>query len=454
MTIAAIVPLKLDSRRIPNKNFLDLSGKPLAYHIFNTLCEISIIDDVFCYCSNADILSFLPAQVKFLPRPEYLDGDSIKANELFAYAVNGINHDICVICQAPGPFVKKSSIINGIESVKNGSYGCAVGVSKIKTYSWFQGSPLNYDPKDIMQTQDIEPLYIETSGLYVFRREDYLKQGTRITSPPKFIELTNKESVDIDYPEDYALAEALSHFNDESLDNMDEEKKYFIKLLQSNSMNNGIRENLSHISFDLDGVLIDSLEVMESAWKSTSMKYSLNISFDQYREYIGKPFDSILDHLQVPMAERIEIKNHYFTQTLASSEQCKSYNGVAVMLGKLKSLGYALSIVTSKPRTNTLKVLQDHFPDIKFSSIVTPDDIPIGLGKPHPYPLLKACLEAHSSPKQTLFIGDMSSDRLCAKAAGAHFACASWGYGIPSIQAKEFWFSSPHSLLEYISSIS
>lgn len=454
MSIAAIVPLKLDSRRIPNKNFLDLNGKPLAYHIFNTLSDIDLIDDVFCYCSNADILSFLPANVKFLPRPEYLDGDSIKANELFSYAVNAINHDICVICQAPGPFVKKASIINGIKSVKSGDYKCAVGVSKIKTYSWFNGKPLNYDPLDIVQTQDIEPIYIETSGLYVFKREDYLTLGTRITSSPKFIELSSKESIDIDYPQDYALAEALSHFNDESLDNMDEEKKYFINLLQSNSLNSGIREHLSHISFDLDGVLIDSLPVMESAWKSTSQKFSLDIGFHMYKDYIGKPFESILNQLNISKNLHEEIKSHYFLHTLEMSSYCRAYDGVSAMLEGLVSLGYTLSIVTSKPRSNTLKVLYEQFPDLEFSCIVTPDDIPIGLGKPHPYSLLKACLEAHASPKQTLFIGDMNSDRLCAKSAGSHFACAAWGYGIPSIQAKEFWFSSPKALLEYISSIS
>jgi CMP-N-acetylneuraminic acid synthetase/phosphoglycolate phosphatase-like HAD superfamily hydrolase len=454
MTIAAIVPLKIDSRRIPNKNFLDLAGKPLAYHIFSTLCDISLIDDVFCYCSNSEILTFLPANVKLLPRPEYLDADSIKANELFAYAVNAISHEICVLCQAPGPFIKKTSITNGIEAVDSGLYSCAVGVRKLQTYCWHEGKALNYDPRNIPQTQSVEPVYIETSGLYVFKRDDYLKQGSRITSTPKFIELSYKESVDIDYPEDYALAEALSHFNDESLDNMDEEKKYFIKLLHNNSINNGIRQNLSHISFDLDGVLIDSLEVMKSAWLSTSHNYNLNITFDQYREYIGKPFEAILDFLGVEKTEQPAIKEYYFSQTLAKSCECKVYDGVVNMLRELRSCGYMLSIVTSKPRLNTLQILHDQFSNIEFSCIVTPDDVPHGLGKPHPYPLLKACLESHTSPKQTLFIGDMSSDRLCAKAAGSHFACAAWGYGIPSIQAKEFWFSSPNALLEYISSIS
>jgi len=157
--------------------------------------------------------------IKLLSRPEYLDADSIKAVELLAYAENAISHETCVLCQAPGSFIKKTSITNGVEAVDSGLYLFAVGVRKLQTYCWHEGKALNYDPRNIPQTQSVESICIESSGLYVFNRDDYLKQGSGVASTPRFIELSYKESVDIDYPEDYSLAEALSRFNDESLDN-------------------------------------------------------------------------------------------------------------------------------------------------------------------------------------------------------------------------------------------
>ena len=57
--------------------------------------------------------------------------------------------------------------------------------------------------------------------------------------------------------------------------------------------------NKKNIIFDLDGVLIDSIENMESSWNSTNKKFNLDISFNKYRKYIGKPFKEILKSLGV-----------------------------------------------------------------------------------------------------------------------------------------------------------
>ena len=57
--------------------------------------------------------------------------------------------------------------------------------------------------------------------------------------------------------------------------------------------------NKKVVIFDLDGVLIDSLENMKSSWNLTNEKYNLNISFNRYYDFIGKPFKEILKSLGV-----------------------------------------------------------------------------------------------------------------------------------------------------------
>ena len=56
------------------------------------------------------------------------------------------------------------------------------------------------------QTQDIEPLFAETSGFYIFRKEDYLRTNTRINMPAYLVEITDLEGIDIDTEEDYKSA--------------------------------------------------------------------------------------------------------------------------------------------------------------------------------------------------------------------------------------------------------
>ena len=51
--------------------------------------------------------------------------------------------------------------------------------------------------------------------------------------------------------------------------------------------------------FDLDGVLIDSKNNMKAAWNHTKKKYKLDVSFNEYFEHVGKPFNSILRSLKI-----------------------------------------------------------------------------------------------------------------------------------------------------------
>ena len=55
MKVVALVPIKLNSQRLPHKNILPIGGHPLCWHITNTLCEVEQIDEVFVYCSDEEV---------------------------------------------------------------------------------------------------------------------------------------------------------------------------------------------------------------------------------------------------------------------------------------------------------------------------------------------------------------------------------------------------------------
>ena len=77
MKVVAWVPIKLRNQRLPGKNIKELGGRPLCKYMLETLCKIDLIDEIYLYCSDEAILSFLPEKVKFLKRSEKLDGDGI-----------------------------------------------------------------------------------------------------------------------------------------------------------------------------------------------------------------------------------------------------------------------------------------------------------------------------------------------------------------------------------------
>ena len=54
--IVAIVPMKLNNQRLPQKNTKAFTnGKPISYNIQSTQLKIENIDEVYVYCSNEEI---------------------------------------------------------------------------------------------------------------------------------------------------------------------------------------------------------------------------------------------------------------------------------------------------------------------------------------------------------------------------------------------------------------
>lgn len=110
------------------------------------------------------------------------------------------------------PFLESSSIQNALEKVLNPSlnYDSAFSVSKHSTFAWYNHKPINYDLKYIPRTQDIESVYIETSGFYIFTRDLWVEHHQRIGFSPYLQTLSPIESIDIDTKEDFEFASLLA----------------------------------------------------------------------------------------------------------------------------------------------------------------------------------------------------------------------------------------------------
>ena len=211
MKIVAFVPIKLNSQRLPNKMLLPLGNKLLCQHVFDTLIEVKKEIDIviYCYCSDEKIKKYLPNDIIFLKRDTKLDHNKTKGIDIYKSFINYINSDIYCLCHATSPFIKKDSIINGLNKLINEKYDSSFSVSKIQTFSWYNNKPLNYEFKNVVRTQDIKPVFWETSAFYIFKKSILLKYNRRIGYNPYMIETNRIESIDIDEIEDYELASLI-----------------------------------------------------------------------------------------------------------------------------------------------------------------------------------------------------------------------------------------------------
>lgn len=206
MKIVALVPIKLHSQRLPNKNILPIAGHPLCWHLCNTLTNVKEINEIYVYCSDETVVQYLPERVIFKQRDKKLDGDDVKGFDIYSSFISEIDADIYVLAHTTSPFIKISSIENALTHIINGENDSAFSAEKIQTFSWYKGKPINYDLCDVPRTQDIEPVWVETSAFYMFKKDIFLKYKRRIGFNPYMQEVSGAEAIDIDEMKDYILA--------------------------------------------------------------------------------------------------------------------------------------------------------------------------------------------------------------------------------------------------------
>lgn len=208
----AFIPIKLNNQRLPNKNILPIGGKPACSYIFDTLKDANGIDEKYVFCSDEKILPYIPQGLKFFKRDQWLDGFEVKGLQIIENFVNTVDADIYVLTHVTSPFLKTRSIEIALDKVKNEGYDSAFTVEKMQNYCWYQGKPVNYDLQDIVTTQNLEPVYQETGGFFIFRKEVFVKHHRRIGLNPYMHVLDTFEGVDIDTKEDYDFAQAVAKF--------------------------------------------------------------------------------------------------------------------------------------------------------------------------------------------------------------------------------------------------
>jgi len=209
MKIVAIMPIKLINERCPGKNTRILGNKPLLQHELDNLIKTGLCDSINVFCSSEKVVSFLPDGVNFVKRPECLDLPTSNFTQIFTCFMEQNDADIYVYSHATAPFITVETMKQCIEAVKSGKFDSAFCAVKLQDYLWQDGEPLNFDATNLPRTQDLKVIFQETSGVYVFTKDVFKTYHRRIGKKPFIKELSFKEAVDIDNPEDFELAEAL-----------------------------------------------------------------------------------------------------------------------------------------------------------------------------------------------------------------------------------------------------
>ncbi len=213
--IAALVPMRHHSQRVPEKNFRELGGRPLFHHILITLQDVLELEGIFVDTDSPIIKEGIREafpQVQVIDRPEHLRADEVSMNRILAHDISLVKADYYLQTHSTNPLLKAATISSAIKRFKEGqgSYDSLFSVTRLQTRLYDQnGQPINHDPRELIQTQDLPPVYEENSCLYLFSEQSLKKHGHRIGESPCLFEIDSREAWDIDTLLDFEIVDFL-----------------------------------------------------------------------------------------------------------------------------------------------------------------------------------------------------------------------------------------------------
>ena len=213
--LVAFVPMRHHSQRVPGKNYRLLAGKPLFHHIVGTLLAVPEISEILVDTDSDPVMDgvrqYFP-QVTVVPRPEHLRADDVPMNDILIHDTGQVQADFYLQTHSTNPLLKPETISRAIQSLmtKYPEYDSLFSVTRLQTRLYDgQGHAINHDPRVLIQTQDLAPVYEENSCLYIFTRENLIQRHHRIGETPMMFEIDAEEAWDIDEELDFAITDFL-----------------------------------------------------------------------------------------------------------------------------------------------------------------------------------------------------------------------------------------------------
>ena len=215
MKIAALVPMRHHSQRVPGKNYRPLAGKPLYQHILETLQAVPEIESIIVDTDSEPVMDGvrrLFPTFKLIERPGHLRADDVPMNDILLHDTAQVQADFYLQTHSTNPVLKPETISRAIQLLITNfpKYDSLFSVTRLQTrLYWQDGRAINHNPLELIQTQDLPPVYEENSCIYIFTRENLERKKHRIGDTPLMFEIDAAEAWDIDEALDFEICDFL-----------------------------------------------------------------------------------------------------------------------------------------------------------------------------------------------------------------------------------------------------
>ncbi|MCT4616238.1 MAG: acylneuraminate cytidylyltransferase family protein [Marinifilaceae bacterium] len=226
MKILAIIPARGGSKRLKNKNILNLLSKPLIAWSIEVAKKSKYITEVVVSTDSPEIAEAskkFGAKVPFM-RPDYLSSDTATSYDAVEHCIHyykeelGKEYDYVLLLQPTSPLRTTEDIDNAIELVLEKKADSVVSMCECEhSPLWANTLPEDHSINDFdkkeykdLRSQDLPIHYRYNGAIYLSKTSRLLKEKTFNFSSNSYAYIMNQEnSVDIDTKLDFMIAETI-----------------------------------------------------------------------------------------------------------------------------------------------------------------------------------------------------------------------------------------------------
>ncbi len=176
------------------------------------------------------------------------------------------------------------------------------------------------------------------------------------------------------------------------------------------------------VVFDLDGVLVNSFEVMREAF---TIAYAEVVGdgpapFEEYNKHLGRYFPDIMDIMGLPPA----MEGPFVRESYRLARQVPLFDGIPELLRELRARGLRLAVATGKSGPRARNLLEQLGVLPLFDHVIGSDEV----ARPKPAPdIVRMALHLLDvRPEDALMVGDAVTDLASARSAEVLAVAALW----------------------------
>jgi CMP-N-acetylneuraminic acid synthetase len=221
-TVVAVVPCRSGSERVPGKNVRDFAGRPggLTALKLTQLKACRTLDGIVVNTDDDEVVRIARAidattggpAIVTVRRPPALASAAARTDDVIAHVAETTPGDVLLWTHVTSPFVDTATYDRAValfRTLDPREYDSLMSVSRLQEFVWSGGQPVNYDRRIAKwpRTQDLPAWAVITSGIFLCPRTTMQRTGDRIGDRPYPFEVDRIAALDVDWPDDFALAE-------------------------------------------------------------------------------------------------------------------------------------------------------------------------------------------------------------------------------------------------------